>query len=65
VKIPEESRQILSNTFHIEELTQYYVPLVHFPVARGGRLDQVIITGASSETPDSKTIASVKHQLGL
>lgn len=65
VKTPEESKQILSNTFHIEELTQYYVPFVHFPIARGGRLDQVIITGASAETPDSKTVASVKHQLGL
>jgi hypothetical protein len=65
VKIPEESKQILTNTFHIEELRQYYVPLVHFPVARRGRLDQVIITGASAETPDSKTVASVKHQLGL
>jgi hypothetical protein len=65
VKMPEESKQILSNTFHIEELTQYYVPFVHFPVARGGRLDHVIITGASAETPDSKTVASVKHQLGL
>jgi len=65
VKMPEESKQILSNTFHIEELTQYYVPFVHFAVARGGRLDQVIITGASAETPDSKTVASVKHQLGL
>jgi len=65
VKMPEESKQILSNTFHIEELTQYYVPFVHFPVARGGRLDQAIITGASAETPDSKTVASVKHQLGL
>jgi hypothetical protein len=65
VKTPEESKQILSNTFHIEELTQYYVPFVHFPVARAGRLDQVIITGASAETPDLKTVASVKHQLGL
>jgi len=65
VKMPEESKQILSNTFHIEELTQYYVPFVHFPVARGGRLDHVIITGASAETPDSKTVAFVRHQLGL
>jgi len=65
VKMPEESKRILSNTFHIEELTQYYVPFVHFPIARGGRLDQVIITAASAETPDSKTVASVKHQLGL
>jgi hypothetical protein len=65
VKMPEESKQILSNTFHIEELTQYYVPFVDFPVVRGGRLDQVIITGASAETPDSKTVASVKHELGL
>jgi hypothetical protein len=65
VKTPNESKQILSNTFHIEELRQYYVPLVYLPVARGGKLDQVIITGASAETPDSKTVASVKHQLGL
>jgi len=60
-----ESKQILSDTFHIEELTQYYVPFVHFTVARGGRLDQVIITGVSAETPDSKIVASMKHQLGL
>jgi hypothetical protein len=65
VKMPETSIQVLSNTFHIEELTQYYVPYVHFPVMRGGKLDHVIINGASAEIADAKTVASVKGQLGL
>jgi DNA-binding Lrp family transcriptional regulator len=65
VRMPEESKQILSNTFQIDELTEYYIPFVHFPVKRGGRVDQVVITGASAETPDSKTVASVRRQLGL
>lgn len=65
VKMPETSKQILSNIFHIEELTQYYVPYLHFPVMRGGRLDHVVINGASAEMADAKTIASVRHQLGL
>ena len=64
VKMPETSKQILSNTFQIEELTQLYVPYLHFPVMRGGRLDHVILNGASAETADAKTIASVRHQLG-
>jgi hypothetical protein len=65
VKMPEASKQILSNTFQIEQLTQYYVPFVHFPVMRGGKLDQVIINCASAEIADATTVASVKHQLGL
>jgi hypothetical protein len=65
VKMPETSKQILSNTFNIEELTQYYVPYLHFPVMRGGRLDHVVINGASVEIADAKTVASVRHQLGL
>lgn len=65
VKMPETSKQILSNTFHIEELTQFYVPYLHFPVMRGGRLDHVILSGASAEAADAKTITSVKHQLGI
>jgi hypothetical protein len=65
VKMPEASKQILSNTFHIEQLTQYHVPLAHFPVMRGGRMDQVIINCASAEIADAKTVASVKHQLSL
>ena len=64
MKMPETSKQILSNTFQIEELTQLYVPYLHFPVMRGGRLDHVILNGASAETADAKTIASVRHQLG-
>jgi hypothetical protein len=65
VKMPEMSKKILSNTFEIEELTQYYVPFVHFPFMRGGKLDQVIINGASAEAADSKTTTSVKYQLSL
>ena len=65
VKMPETSKQILSNTFHIGELTQFYVPYLHFPVMRGGKLDHVILNGASAETADAKTIASVRHQLGI
>jgi len=65
VKMPETSKKILSNTFHIEEVTQFYVPYVHFPVMRGGRLDHVILNGASAETPDAKTSASVRHQLDI
>jgi hypothetical protein len=65
VKMPERSKQILSNIFDIEELTQYYLPFVHFPIMRGGKLDQVIVNGASAETADPKTTASVKYQLGL
>jgi hypothetical protein len=65
VKMPEACKQILSNIFEIEELTQYYVPFVHFPVMRGGKVDQVIINGASAETTDPKTAVSVMYQLGL
>jgi len=65
VRMPETSKQILSNRFHIDELTQYYVPFAYFPVMRGGRLDQVIINAASTEMADAKTAASVKDQLGL
>jgi hypothetical protein len=65
VRMPEMSKKILSNTFDIEELVQYYVPFVHFLFMRGGKLDQVIINGASAETADLKTTASVEHQLGL
>jgi hypothetical protein len=65
VKMPETPKKILSNTFDIEELTQYYVPFLHFQVMRGGKLDQVIINGASAETADLKTAASVRSQLHL
>jgi hypothetical protein len=65
VKMPETSKQILSNTFHIEELTQFYVPYLHFPVMRGGKLDHVILNGASAETADARTMAFVKDQLGI
>ena len=65
VKMPETSRQILSNTFHIEKLTQYYVPYVHFPVMRRGKLDHVIVGGASAEIADAKTATSAKDQLGI
>jgi hypothetical protein len=65
VKMPDASKQILTNTFHIEELTQYYVPFAHFPVMRGGKLDQTVINCASAQIADAKTVASVKHQLGL
>jgi hypothetical protein len=65
VKKPETAKQLLSNTFHIEELTQFYVPYLHIPVTRGGRLDHVILNGASAETADAKTIAFVKGQLGI
>lgn len=65
VRMPGTSTRILSNTFQIEELTQFYVPCLHFPVMRGGRLDHVILNGASAEIVDAKTIASVKNQLGI
>jgi hypothetical protein len=64
-RMPETSKQILSNSFHIEELVQYYVPYVHFPVMRGGRLDHMIIDGASAEIADVMIVASVMRQLGL
>ena len=65
VRMPETSKQILSNSFNIEKLTQYYVPYAHFPVMRGGRLDHMIINGASAEIADAKIVASVMHQLDL
>lgn len=65
VKMPETSKQILSNTFQIEELTQYFVPYADFPVMRSGRINHVIINAASAQIPDEKTVDSVKRQLGL
>jgi len=65
VKMPETCKHILSNTFQIEELAQYYVPYVHFPVLRGGKVDHVIINAASAEIPDEADIRLVKRQLGL
>ncbi len=65
VKTPETFKQILSNTFQIEELTQYFVPYAYFPVMRSGRIDHVIINAASAQVPDEKTVNSVKRQLGL
>jgi len=65
VRIPETSRQILSNTFVIDELTQYYVPYVHFPVMRGTRIDHVVLYAASAEVPDERECKLVRNQLGL
>jgi len=65
VKMPGTSKQILSNAFHIEELTQYYLPYMHFLVMRGGRLDHVVVNGASAEMADAKITTSVKQQLGV
>jgi hypothetical protein len=65
VKMPETARQILSNTFQIDELTQYYVPYACFPVMRSGRVDDVIISAASAEIPDERIVNSVKRHLGL
>jgi len=65
VRMPETSRQVLSNTFEIEDLTQYYLPLVYFPITRGARVDHVILNAASAEIPDEKDANSVKRQLGL
>lgn len=65
VRMPEPCKQALSNTFQVEALTQYYVPYVHFPVTRGGRIDHVIVNGASADIPDEKMIRSVKRQLSL
>jgi len=64
VKMPEGSRQILSNTFRIEELTQYNIPFAVLPVARRGKVEQVIVNAVSGQTADAKTAASVKQQLG-
>jgi len=65
VKMPETCKRILSNTFQIEELTQYYVPYVHFPVMRGGKVDHAIINAASAEIPDEKDVKLVRRELGL
>ena len=65
VRMPETSRQVLSNTFEIEDLTQYHLPYVHFPITRGARVDHVILNAASAEIPDEKDANSVKRQLGL
>lgn len=65
VKMPETSRQMLSNTFQIDELTQYYAPYAYFPVVRGGRVDHVIVDAASAQIPDEKIVESVKRQLSL
>jgi len=65
VKMPENPKQVLSNTFQIEELTQYYIPYVHIPVLRRERLDHVIINAASAEIPDEKTASYVKRQLDV
>jgi hypothetical protein len=65
VKMPDGSKQILSNAFRIEELTQYFVPFAVLPVARRGKLDQVIVNAVSGQTADAKTAACVKQQLGL
>ncbi len=65
VKIPETCRRVLSNTFQVEELTQYYVPYVHFPVLRAGKVDHVIINAASAEIPDERDIKFVKRELDI
>jgi len=65
VKMPETCKNVLSNMFQIEELTQYYVPYVHFPVLRGGKVEHVIINAVSAEIPDERDIKLVKPQLGL
>jgi hypothetical protein len=65
VKMPESCRKVLSNTFQVEEMTQYYVPYVYFPVVRGGKVDHVIINAASAEIPDERDVKFVKRQLDL
>jgi len=65
VEMPETPRQVLSNTFQIEELTQFYIPYAHFRVARAGRLDDVILNAASARIPDGKTVDLVKRQLQI
>jgi len=65
VEMPEAPRQILSNTFQIEQLTQFYVPYAHFSVARGEKLDHVIVNAASAKIPDERTIDLVERQLHL
>lgn len=65
VRIPESLRQLLSNTFQIEEISRYYIPYAYFPVLRAGRIHHVIVNAASAEIPDEKTVSSVKRQLGL
>jgi len=65
VGMPETSRQVLSNTFQIEELTQFYIPYAHFAVMRGGNLDDMIMNAASAKIPDGKTIDLVKRQLQI
>lgn len=65
VEMPETPRQVLSNTFQIEELAQFYIPYVRFAVMRGGRLDDVIVNAASAKIPDGKTVDFVKRQLHI
>lgn len=63
VKMPEASRLVLSNTFHVDELAQYYVPYVDFPVMRGETVDHVIMSAASSAIADQKDANFVLRQL--
>lgn len=63
VKMPESPKQILSNTFQIEELTQYYVPYLHFPITRRGKMEHAIVNAVSAEIPDEKTQGAVKRQI--
>ncbi len=65
VAMPETPRQVLSNTFQIEELTQFYIPYAHFAVMRGGRLEDVIVNAASAKIPEGRTIDLVKRQLRI
>lgn len=65
VKMPKNPRHVLSNTFQIEELTLYYIPYVHFPVLRAGKVDHVIVNAASTRISDERMTSGVKRQLDL
>ncbi len=65
VKVPENSRHLLSNMFQVDELTEYYYPYSHFPILRGGKIDHVILDAGSAQIPNARTIDFVKRQLSL
>ena len=65
VKMPDMPRQVLRNTFQLEELSLFYLPYIHLPVLKSGRLSHVILNAASAKTPDGQTIELVERQIQL
>jgi hypothetical protein len=65
VNMPETHKRTLTNTLQIEKLTQYYIPYVHFPVMRGGKVDHVIVDASSADIAEDSTVKFVMNQLGI